>query len=258
MFFNHAGGVGKTSSVRDIGFSLSSLGYRVLLIDTDPQANLTEWLGITEELPLDDTIYSAVIPNREKFSEYRLPSPIRVHGLDLIPSTLELTSLESSLVTEFNSTTRLKKAVAQAKDYDFVLIDPPPSLGHISAISVIAADHVIVPLPTNSKGLRGIRTVQRMTERYSELNPHLGIAFFVLTQFDSRTKHDQRALAVVKEQLSSIAPVSLPLSARPATYKDAQIAHMPIPSFRPLDKATREINQVTHELLKALKVEDAR
>lgn len=250
VFFNHAGGVGKTSSVRDTGYALSEAGYRVLLIDADPQANLTEWLGVHDEITNEDTIYAAVMPADGK--TYALPAPRRVHNMDLIPANLDLAKLDVLLVTEFNSAVRLRKAVAASKGYDFILIDPPPSLGQLSAISVIAANHVVVPLPTNSKGLRGVATVQAMIERYVELSPTLHLSLFLLTQFDARTRHDQEAVQAVQRQLTLLAPVSTPLNSRPAIYKDAQIAGAPIPVFRPADPATREIRQVTHELLIAL------
>lgn len=254
VFFNHAGGVGKSSSVRDIGFALADLGFRVLLIDADPQANLTEWLGVQEEVALGQTIFPAVISEFSSKSELALPSPLRVHNLDLIPSQLDLARLDVLLVGEFNGLVRLRNAIRRLDGYDFVLIDPPPSLGQLSALCVIAADHVVVPLPTNSKGLRGISTVITMVERYRELSPKLKIAMFLLTQFDQRTRHDQESLEAIRSQLTSIAPVSSPLHSRPAVYKDAQLAGEPISVYRPGDASDEEIRVATSELLESLQV----
>lgn len=253
-FFNHAGGVAKTSSVRDIGFTLADRGFRVLLIDADPQANLTEWLGVQDEVPLEKTIFPAVISETKDKRRLALPSPLRVHGLDLIPSQLDLARLDQLLLGEFNGVARLRNAVRKLTGYDFVLIDPPPSLGQLSALCVIAADHVVVPLPTNSKGLRGINTVVTMVDNYRELSPRLRVALFLLTQFDPRTRHDQDSLEAIRTQLPSLAPVSSPLHSRPATYKDAQLAGQPIPVFKPNDTAAEEIRTVTSELLEALGV----
>lgn len=87
-FFNHAGGVAKTSSVRDIDFSLVEQGFKVLLIDVDPQANLMgEWLGIQDPPALEETIFNAVISNGRKRNDLRLPHPLRARNLDLIPSS---------------------------------------------------------------------------------------------------------------------------------------------------------------------------
>lgn len=253
-FFNHAGGVAKTSSVRDIGFSLAEQGCRVLLIDADPQANLTEWLGVQDEVSLEQTIFGAVISGGRDRSELALPPPLRVHGLDLIPSQLDLARIDLLLPGELNGLMRLRNAVRKLEGYDFVLIDPPPSLGQLSALCVIAADAVVVPLPTNSKGLRGISTVLTMVESYREMNPRLKVALFLLTQYDSRTRHDQDSLATIRAQLPEVAPVSSPLRHRPATYKDAQIAGLPIPAFKPGDVASEEVRTVTSELLEALGV----
>ncbi len=266
-FFNHAGGVAKTSSVRDIGFSLAEQGFKVLLIDADPQANLSEWLGVQEPPAIGETIFDAVISGGRARSELALPRPLRVHGLDLIPSQLDLARIDLLLPGELNGLARLRTAVRKlgstptnagqvppVRSYDFVLIDPPPSLGQLSALCVIAADFVVVPLPTNSKGLRGIQTVMTMVESYREMSPRLEIVMFLLTQFDARTRHDQDSLAAIRAQLPEIAAVSSPLRHRPATYKDAQIAGAPIPAFKPNDVASEEIRTVTSELLGALGV----
>ena len=255
VFFNHAGGVGKTSSVRDIGFTLADQGFRVLLIDADPQANLTEWLGVEGDVTLAQTIYPAVLNEVGQTSELALPPPLRVHNLDLIPSQLDLARLDVLLVGEFNGLVRLRTAVKKLQGYDFVLIDPPPSLGQLSTLSVIAADQVVVPLPTNSKGLRGISTVMMMVERYRELSPRLKVAMFLLTQFDQRTRHDQESLAAIRTQLTSVAPISSPLHSRPAVYKDAQLAGTPIPAYKEGERADEEVRTATDELLDALGVE---
>ena len=254
VFFNHAGGVAKTSSVRDIGFALAERGLKVLLIDADPQANLSEWLGVLEPPVLEQTIFNAVISNGRERSELRLPDPVRVHNLDLIPSQLDLARVDLLLSGEINGLMRLRNAVRRLSGYDFVLIDPPPSLGQLSALCVVAADFVVVPLPTNSKGLRGVQTVMAMVDSYRELSPRLEVALFLPTQYDARTRHDQDSLAAIRAHLPEVAPVASPLRHRPATYKDAQLAGAPIPAFKPSDVASEEIRTVTSELLTALGV----
>jgi chromosome partitioning protein len=193
-----------------------------------------------------------VISQGVDYKQLKLPEPRHLHGLDLIPSQVDLAKLDVMMMTEINPLLRLRNAIQKLNLYDFVLIDPPPSLGQISALSMIAADRVIVPLPTNNKGLRGIKTVVEMVNRYSELNPRLKIGMFLLTQFDPRTNHDQNALSAIKQQLTGFAPVSTPLHYRPAVYKDAQIAGLPISRFRPNDNADYEIRVATTDLLTAL------
>ncbi len=258
-FFNHAGGVAKTSTVRDIGFVLGDLGHKVLLIDVDPQANLTRWMGV-EDAGLDETIYPGVMlsaseENDAPDSELVLPRPKHAHGVDLIPSQLNLAILEREILNVFMGVLRLREAVRKLEGYDYVLIDPPPSLGQLSALAVVAADGIVVPLPTNRKGLDGLATVLKMVREYRKAAPKLDVEFFLLTQHDKRTRHDRESLEAIKRQLVSIAPVSTPLSSRPAYYSDAQVAGMPVPLYAPGSEADSEIRMVAEELLLAL--EDA-
>jgi chromosome partitioning protein len=244
-FFNHAGGVGKSTVVRDVGYLLAEQGQRVLLIDADPQANLTSWLGVRSGVKLEDTLYAAI------FGERRLPVPLEVHGMSLIPSHLDLAKAELQLAGVVMGVTRLRSAVVSADSYDYVLIDPPPSLGQLSALAVIAADRLVVPVPTNVKGFEGVRTVVEMVREYQEASPELAIGFFALTLYDERTRHDRDSLAALSE-LSRIAPVSTPLAYRPAAYRDASLAGIPVPAFAPGSAADRELRQLTRELTAAL------
>jgi len=255
-FFNHAGGVAKTSTVRDVGYVLGERGHRVLLIDVDPQANLTKWMGL-DDVDLEETIYPGVMATAEEElddpdAELALPKPKRVHGVDVIPSQLNLAILEREILNVFMGVLRLRDAVRKLEGYDYVLIDPPPSLGQLSALAVVAADSVVVPLPTNRKGLDGLGTVVKMVREYRKAAPGLDVALFVLTQHDRRTRHDRESLDAIRKQLVSIAPVSTPLASRPAYYSDAQVAGMPVPLFAPGSEADAEIRTVTDELLRAL------
>jgi chromosome partitioning protein len=256
-FFNHAGGVAKTSTIRDVGYVLAEGGERVLLIDLDPQANLTKWLGVDENVELSQTVYPAVIDegtseNESDESRLVLPAPLRVHGMELIPSHLNIAIIEREILSVFMGVMRLREAVRRVEGYDYVLIDPPPSLGQLSALAVVAADQVVVPLPTNRKGLDGIPTVIKMVREYRKAARGLRIALFVLTQHDKRTRHDRESHDIIAAQLPALAPISTPLSSRPAYYSDAQVQGMPIPVYAPGSEADREIRVVAHELLAVL------
>lgn len=260
-FFNHAGGVAKTSTVRDVGYVLAEAGYRVLLIDMDPQANLTKWLGVDDDIALEQTVYPAVLGQAEDQAEGQaaedevdlgLPSPIHVHGMDLIPAHLNIAIIEREILSVFLGVLRLREAVRKLVGYDFVLIDPPPSLGQLSALAVVASDRVVVPLPTNRKGLDGIPTVIKMVREYKKAARELQIVLFILTQHDRRTRHDRESHEIIASQLPALAPISTPLASRPAYYSDAQVQGMPIPVYAPGSEADLEIRQVTRELLSAL------
>jgi chromosome partitioning protein len=254
-FFNHAGGVAKTSGVRDIGYMLATMGFRVLLIDVDPQANLTRWLGVRQRIGLPQTVYPAVLGSGPvEGEELVLPPSLRVHGMDLIPSHLDIAKIEPQIIGVIMGVTRLRNAIRKLDKYDFVLIDPPPSLGQLSALAVIAADQVVVPVPTNSKGLEGLPTVINMVRQYRQAAPGLRVAFFLLTQFDKRTRHDHESLASIKAELVAVAPTSSPLHYRPAFYKDSQVAGQPISLYAAGSEADAEVRMVTAELLEALGV----
>ena len=127
-------------------------------------------------------------------------------------------------------------------------------MGQLSALAVIAADQIVVPLPTNSKGLDGLDTVFAMVKEYRQAAQNLSISFCILTQHDARTKHDIESLASIRTQLPLVAPISSPLNSRPAPYKDAQLTGMPIPVFQPGGDADLEIRQVVSEFLEAIQV----
>ena len=252
-FFLHAGGVGKSTAVRDIGFALSEGGFRVLLIDTDSQANLTTWLGV-RDVSLAQTIYPAIIGDEDAL---HLPEPITVHGMHLIPAQTDIAKIDMNLPGVFMGVTRLKEAVARLEGYDFILIDPPPGLHSLTQLAVIAADHVVVPAATNNKSLEGIMTVIDMVKQYRRANPELRIRLFVPTLHDARTNHNRETLAYFREQLSSIAPVASPLTYRPAVYQDASLNRKPVAEYSPKDPAVEEIQTVTSELLNVLGVDVA-
>lgn len=249
--FNHAGGVGKTSAVRDIGFTLGQLGFRVLLIDADPQASLTFWLGVRDTVPLEDTLYPAVIGPP---SQLALPTPRRVHGVDLIPAEMSLAKVELQLPSVLMGPLRLKTTLSKVKNYDFILIDPPPSLGSLSALASIAATRLIVPVPTSAKGVQGVRVVLEAVDEYRAASPDLNVALFLLTQFDPRTKVDQHSLREIKARLELVAPVSTPLGMRPGPYQRAAFDGVPLPISDPKNQAVEEIQVVTTELLTSLGV----
>ena len=197
-FFNHAGGVAKTSTVRDVGYVLGEMGKRVLLIDLDPQANLTKWLGVDEDITLSQTVYPAVLGDTGAAADedaghgtaLALPEPLHVHGMDLIPGALSIAIIEREILSVFMGVVRLREALRRLEGYDYVLIDPPPSLGQLSARrrggrpGRGTATHQ-PPGPRHPRHQDGARVRRR---------PKLDIALFVLTQHDRRTRHDRESL----------------------------------------------------------------
>ncbi|WP_027483162.1 ParA family protein [Deinococcus pimensis] len=242
--FNHAGGAAKTSTTRDIGYTLAHHhGLRVLLIDVDPQANLSSWLGVPDA-SVERTVARSVLQNEP------LPEPYRVHGLDLIPSNLELALVEAQLPGQIGGIRRLHRHLrALGERYDFVLIDSPPSLGQLSGLAAIAADALVVPVPTTHKGVGGVGAVRAMVQTYRELNEQLHVAFYLPTLYNAQIRHHRESLDVMRELLS---PLGTPVTFRPAIYPDAHAANVPIGVYMPGSPADLEVRAATSELLAAL------
>jgi chromosome partitioning protein len=206
--FNQAGGVGKTTLTQNLGYQLKDKGFKVLLIDIDPQASLTCFMGI-EPYDLETTIYDALISEDLSIS---LPI-INRFGVDLVPSNLWLAASEQKLTYELQRELRLKDILKpHLQDYDFIMIDCPPSLTLLPLISLVASDHVLVPIQTQFKATVGtdllLDTIAKVKAR---LNPALQILGFIPTQFSKRNLTEQRVLDLLYKDLSSIAPILDPL-----------------------------------------------
>ncbi len=176
---NHKGGVGKTTSALNIGAGLSSLGKRVLLVDLDPQANLSQSLGITEP---EQTVYGAIR------GDYPLePLPIK-KGLDLIPSTLDLSGAEIELSSETGREYILRELLEPLQSkYDYILIDSPPSLGLLTVNALTASKEVFIPLQAQYLAMQGLSKLVEVIEKIQKrLNKDLRIGGVFITQYDSR------------------------------------------------------------------------
>lgn len=176
---NHKGGVGKTTSTVNIGAGLNRLGKRVLLIDLDPQANLSQSLGITDP---DKTIYGALR------GEYKLQPTAIIKGLDIIPSTLDLSGAEVEITGEDGREYLLRKLLEPIKaSYDYILIDSPPSLGLLVINAFTASDEVFIPLQAQYLATRGLsKLVDIIEEIKKRLNKKLTIGGVFFTLYNDR------------------------------------------------------------------------
>ncbi len=176
---NHKGGVGKTTSAINIGAGLNLLKKKVLLIDLDPQANLSQSLGLINE-PIN--IYGALR------GEYKL-QPIKViKGLDVIPSTLDLSGAEIEMSGEAGREYILRELIDPIRDsYDYILIDSPPSLGLLTINSFTASNEVLIPLQAQYLALQGLSKLVEVIDKIKKrLNKELKIGGVFITQYDSR------------------------------------------------------------------------
>jgi len=180
---NQKGGVGKTTTAINLGAGLGALEWRVLLVDCDPQGNASRGLGVKAAPP---QLYHALT------GEVPLEAAIRPSGfpnLDIVPSQRDLVGLEVELVGEEGWERLLRDVLAQVGDrYDAILLDCPPSLGHLTVNALTAADGVLVPLQCEYFALEGISELVSTIDRIqSALNPGLSIAGILLTMYDDRT-----------------------------------------------------------------------
>jgi len=197
---NHKGGVGKTTSAVNIGAGLHLLGKRVLLIDLDPQSNLTMHL-LGEADPATPTIYGALR------SKYPLPVHNFKPALDIVISTLDLASAEMELLSEPGREYLLKELINPfINDYDFILIDCPPSLGLLTINALSSSTGVIIPAESSAFSLKGMtKLFDIFTKVKFRINPNLAWHKILITKYDSRkTIQKQITNSIMSQKMSPV------------------------------------------------------
>lgn len=248
--WNLKGGVGKSDLTRNGAAVLAEMGHRCLLIDSDPQSNLGISFGINV-YQLENSILNVLL---EDISLSEVTIKIR-DNIDLAPSNLQLAKVEPTLVGEMRREYRLKEAIDQVRDqYDFILIDTPPSLGMLTLNALAASDYLLVPVACEYFALVGVRlileTVTDVTKK--KVNPTLSILGFVPTRFDRRTSH---ANEVIEELRSNIQPqyrVFETTIRETVKVKDAPIANQTILEYDSQHPVAEDYRNLMQEVLAAL------
>ena len=194
---NQKGGCAKTTTVVNLAACLAELGRKVLVIDLDSQANATHWLGVDS----DSNGAMKLLTTKEPLD--RLISPTNLDGVHLIAASREIAHFEKAVAGEIAVESRLKRRLAglDAKKWDFVLIDTPPTLGLITLNALSAAQELIVPVTTHVLSLSGVaQLVATLDEVKEVLNPSLNILGFVACRVDSRTRHSKEILELLTNQ----------------------------------------------------------
>ena len=236
--FNQSGGVGKTTLTMNLGFHLAELKRKVLLVDMDPQGSLTAFMGLDPE-EQERTVYNAIVGEEE------LPICKGVHGMDIAPTSILLSRAEMELAAALMREQRLKRALESVKDqYDFILLDCPPSLGILSIMSLVAATHVLIPIQTEFKALKGTEQLLRtILEVMNIANRKLRIAGLVPTMFDSRTTQAQQSLDSI-EKLSKQVGSILPVIPRKTDFANASQMNIPLAELSPRNEAVRALQEI--------------
>jgi chromosome partitioning protein len=216
---NQKGGVGKTTTAVNLGAALAEMGFRVLVVDLDPQGNATTGVGINAR-NLELSIYDVLM--RDVPMEDCI-EPTSVRNLFVCPATIDLAGAEIELVPAFSRELRLRRGLETVKeDFEYVLIDCPPSLGLLTVNGLAAASEVVVPIQCEYYALEGLGQLLRNVNLVQgALNPGLELGAIILTMFDARTNLAEQVAAEVRNHFGpkvcrSIVPRTVRLSEAPS------------------------------------------
>lgn len=245
-FANQKGGVAKTTSTLNLGVALREGGLRILLVDLDPQGNLTMSQGLNPDA-IERSMYDVLV--------HRLPIEQIVHKgeIDLAVSSIDLAGAELALSAMIGRERALEKALLSVRPlYDFVLIDTPPSLGLLTINALVASSGVIVPVQCEYLSLRGLVQLENTLSMIREnLNPDVEIEGILPTMYDTRTLHSREAVEILQENFGDL--VFKTWIRKTVRYAEAPVRGLSVLKYDPSGSAAEMYRELAKEVLNGAK-----
>lgn len=250
-FANNKGGSGKSTTCCNVGYELSKMGYRVLLIDGDMQMNLSLSIfsedDVLQAAQNGNNIYSAVT-NQKDICDYITPT--RYDNLDMVLSSSLMSNIEFDLFSKWQRELILKKCLENVKksgQYDFILMDAPPTLGGWVMNMLCASDYIIIPVEASPWGLFGLANMFEFLNTVKQINPELSLLGIAVTKVDSRKNYFKQTI----ETLQNADGVHLFQNyiRTDSSVEWAQDASLPVAVFKPSARSAKEYNALTKEVV---------
>ncbi|MEA1974893.1 MAG: ParA family protein [Bacillota bacterium] len=246
------GGVGKSTTCRNLGSVLAKKGYKVLVVDCDNQASATDCFGIKNPENLDITLYHLMM---NVINDRDLPSKesyiIKREGVDIIPSSIELSAVEINLVNTMSREYVLKIIIDEIKEeYDFVLLDCMPSLGLMTLNVLATCDSVLVPVTPEYLSAKGLELLLKSIVKIKRrINPKISFEGILLTMFEERTNLSKNILEMIKSSYGENINVFKTRIPKSVKVGEANLKSMSIVDYMPNNKAAIAYEEFTEELI---------
>jgi chromosome partitioning protein len=245
-FANQKGGVAKTTTTINLGVAFKEQGYRVLVVDLDPQGNLTMSQGMNPD-SIERSMFDVLV--------HRVPITEIIHQaeVDVAVSSIDLAGAELALSSLIGRERALEKALVEVRDrYDFILVDTPPSLGLLTINAFVAASGVIVPVQCEYLSLRGLVQLENTLAMVREnLNPHVRVEGILATMFDGRTLHSREAIEILEENFGDL--VYKTRIRKTVRYAEAPVKGSSVLRYDPSGPAAEAYRALAKEVLDGAK-----